>query len=425
MKILLIGSGGREHALAHALKKSPNVEKIFAAPGNPGIFTLAEETNVDVSDHAQVVKFCKHKNVDLVVVGPENPLADGIADVLRGHGINVFGPSKAGAQLEASKAFAKEFMRRRDIPTAKHRTFTAKEKQLALDYADKADFPLVLKADGLAAGKGVLIVHSKDQAHSALNDMFGGMFGEASKTVVIEEFLDGEEASVLAVTDGSDYVTLAPSQDHKRALDGDKGKNTGGMGAYAPAPVVTDEILQKVKTKIIEPTLDGMKEQGDTFSGCLYVGLMIVANEPYVVEYNVRFGDPETEAVLPLFSGDFAELLLSAAKGKIDRSAVENVQNGAACTVILASEGYPGGYDKGFPIEGTGEAEDMGAIVYHCGTGRMENRLITAGGRVLAVTGVTDNLKTSIEKAYIAASKIHFENKFNRTDIGSRALSRF
>lgn len=423
MNILLIGSGGREHAMARALLMSESCGVLFAAPGNPGIFRDAKMAEIDVNDHGAVARFCRQNEVDLVVVGPEQPLADGIADALRSEGIAVFGPSANAARLESSKGFAKDFMRRHSIPTAAFQVFGAEDKEAAHDYVDSLMMPVVLKADGLAAGKGVIICSEKRYAHDTLDKIFGGLFGDAGSSVVVEEYMEGEEASILAISDGQDYVLLASSQDHKRALDDDKGPNTGGMGAYAPAPLVTDNVLMKVEQQIIGPAIKGMAEEGNPFVGCLYAGLMISGGEPRVVEFNVRLGDPEAQAVLSVFRGDFAKLLHTSAIGNIDKTAVQNECEGAACCIILASAGYPGSYQKGFEILGIGEAEAEGAIVYHAGTKTKDGTLVTNGGRVLGVTQKAESLAEAIDGAYKAVSKVRFDNRYFRNDIGRKALS--
>jgi len=422
MNVLLIGSGGREHALAAAISKSDALTKLYAAPGNPGILNFSEQAGIDLKNYSQIIEFCKNKNIDLVVVGPEQPLAEGLADILRTENIKVFGPSKNAAMLESSKGFAKDFMLKYGIPTAKFRTFEYSNENEAIDFINKSEFPLVLKADGLAAGKGVVIAQNSDEAIRTIRDMFGGAFNEAGKCVVIEEFMNGQEASILAITDGNDFITLAASQDHKRVFDSDLGPNTGGMGAYAPTPVVTDDILEKMNSKIIEPVIKYMAAEGNSFIGCLYVGLMIKDDEPKVVEFNVRFGDPETQAVLPLFDGDFLKLLYSASIGELDKSVVKNVNNGFACNVVLASEGYPGIYKKDYEITGIENAESMDLLVYHAGTTIKEGKLVTSGGRVLGVCGISQDLQGAIDKAYKAIKKIHFNNMFFRKDIGFKGL---
>jgi len=412
MKILLIGSGGREHAIASTLIKSKNVH-LFALPGNPGIAKIAQIVPLNIKNHQDVSDFCTNNSIDLVVIGPEQPIADGLSDYLRSAGINVFAPSRSAAQLETSKLFAKQFMQKYGIPTARSCAFDKSQKQEALDYIRKGEFPVVIKADGLAAGKGVVVATTSDEAIQAIEEMFSGSFGSAGEKIVVEEFMQGEEASIFAITDGNNFVTLAPAQDHKRILDGDKGKNTGGMGAYCPAPIVTPEVLDKVNSQIIEPTLQGMAAEGLPYIGCLYVGLMINNGNPKVVEYNCRFGDPETQAVLSVFEGDFAELLLSAAKGNLNVSAIKNINQGFATCVVLASKGYPDKYETGFEITGLDNISDN-IIVYHAGTKEIDGKIFTNGGRVLGVTSLGATLKESRENAYRAVSKIHFQNMYCR-----------
>lgn len=425
LNILLIGSGGREHALAIALKKSKSCSELYANPGNPGILEISKFADVNISDHDSISSFCKEKNLDLVVIGPEQPLADGLTNHLTKNGIKVFGPSSEAAMLESSKGFAKKFMKEHNIPTASYECFEKANESKAHDYINTQKMPLVIKADGLAAGKGVVIAESYIDAHSTLDEMFDGRFGDASVSLVIEEFMDGEEASVFAVCDGEDFVTLAPSQDHKRAYDGDNGPNTGGMGAYAPAQIVTEDILSKVNSQIIEPVLKGMKEKGTPFIGCLYCGLMIKDNTVKVVEFNVRFGDPETQSVLSIFEGDLAKLFWSCADGNIDKSSVISVSNGFSCNVVLASQGYPDSYEKGFVITGLDEAEKEGAIVYHAGTKTDDGMIATNGGRVLGVTGVSEvDIESAVISAYDGVNQIQFENKFYRKDIAFRAMKK-
>lgn len=422
MIVLIIGSGGREHALALAISKSKLLTKLYSAPGNPGINKICTRTELNLKDHNSVIEFCKTSSVDLVVIGPEQPLAEGLADSLRNSGINVFGPSALAAKLESSKGFAKDFMKRHNIPTADFRTFSKGDESSALEYCDHLGYPVVIKADGLAAGKGVVIAMNHNEADDAIEGMMGGMFESAGTTLVVEEFMQGEEASIFAVTDGKDFITLASAQDHKRIFDGDKGPNTGGMGAYAPAPVVTEGVLQKTKDQIIIPVLKGMFDEGYSFIGCLYVGLMINSGNPKVVEFNCRFGDPETQAVLPLANGDLLSLFNSCALGNIDKSSIINSAYGHACCVVMASEGYPGSFEKNFPINGIEQAEADGAFVYHAGTTEKDGQLLSSGGRVLGVCAVSDTLKSAVDKTYSAVSKIHFQNAFYRKDIAHRAL---
>lgn len=424
MNILLLGNGGREHALAKVLCNSASTDVLYCAPGNPGIAALAQQAQCDPTSHESVVQFCVQHHIDVVVIGPEAPLADGLANTLQDAGIPVFGPTREAAQLESSKGFAKEFMQRHAIPTARFRRFTAQDAIAALEYVNEHSLPVVLKADGLAAGKGVVIATKREDALSALDEMFGGRFGNAGNSVVVEEFMQGEEASIFAVCDGTDFVTLAPSQDHKRAYDGDEGENTGGMGAYAPAALVTDEVLEKVRQHIIQPVLDGMKAEGMPFVGCLYVGLMIDNGEPKVVEFNARFGDPETQAVLTVFRGDLAALLHSAAVGKLEHAHVSTIAEGFACNVVLASQGYPGAYEKGHAITGIGDAEARGATVFHAGTAHHNGELVTSGGRVLGVCAAGATLHEAIDNAYTAVEHIQFQGKMHRTDIGKKGLVR-
>ena len=418
MNILVIGSGGREHSIVRCLSKSESCDKIYCTPGNPGIRQLAECVKLDIKTPSNVIDFCKQNDIPFVVVGPEQPLADGLSDVLRSSGVYVFGPSRLAAQLETSKSFAKIFMQKYNIPTAKFRTFTKNEKDEAVQYVKTHSYPIVLKADGLAAGKGVIITNDVNEAVSVTESYLNGALGTASEKIVIEEFMEGVEASVFAVCDGKDFITLAPAQDHKRIGENNTGKNTGGMGAYAPAGVVTPEILEKVKNKIIIPTLKGMEADGMSYIGCMYVGLMLHNNEPKVVEYNVRFGDPETQVVLSIFDGDFAKLLYSASQGCIDKTAVKTINNGTACCVILASKGYPDKAETGKEITGNLQ-ETPNSFVFHAGTKIQDNRLITSGGRVLGVTGFGSTLETAIKNSYDKVKEICFEGCYYRKDIGS------
>jgi phosphoribosylamine--glycine ligase len=421
-RILLIGSGGREHALAKALVSSDSCEKLWVAPGNPGIAREAECVSLRVDDHEAVERFCSQNNVSLVVIGPEQPLAEGLSDFLREEGIDVFGPSKAAAQLETSKGFSKDFMQRHGIPTAPYRRYDAMQHDDARAYAAAHELPVVIKYDGLAAGKGVVVATTHAEALEAIDSMYAGAFG--TDGVVIEGFLSGQEASVFAVCDGQTFVTLAPAQDHKRVGDGDTGKNTGGMGAYAPAPIVTPAVLARVHEQIVQPVLDGMHGEGMPFVGCLFCGLMInEQGEPSVVEFNVRFGDPETQAVMSVLSADTAALFASAARGSIDASAISSIAIGHACNVVLASAGYPDAFEKGLVISGIDDAEsDPYVTVYHAGTKDADGSLVTNGGRVLGVTAVGDTLQQAVEKSYAAVGKISYQNKYYRTDIAKKAL---
>lgn len=427
MNILVIGSGGREHALVQKCAKNPNT-RIYAAPGNPGILTIAHpahisEKHLNANHHADVIEFCEMAHIDLVIVGPEAPLAAGLADDLRARNIAVFGPSRLAAQLESSKKFAKDFMQRHKIPTAQYRTFSVQQHSEAHEYVASHPLPVVIKADGLAAGKGVTVAMTHREALTALDGMFDGKFGAAGHSIVVEEFMQGEEASLFAISDGERFVTLASAQDHKRIGDGDTGENTGGMGAYAPAPLVTQEILRRAEERIIAPVLAAMKQEGMPFVGCLYAGLMIDAEgNPRVVEFNARFGDPETQVITTVFDGDLTKLLHSAAIGNLDTTAIQNVANGVACCVVLAAGGYPGEVRKGDEIKGIQEAEQTGIRVFHAGTMLHDGKLQTNGGRVLGVTAHGETLQKAIERSYDAVSKIHFRGKTYRTDIGGKGL---
>ena len=425
MNVLLIGSGGREHALAIKIAESVKLTKLYCAPGNPGIGKVAELVQVNTSDSSAVIEFCKKHFINLVVIGPEQPLVDGLADDLRKNEINVFGPDKEAARIEGDKAFSKWIMKKYDIPTAAYEVFIKSDKDKALSYLKTISYPIVIKASGLAAGKGVAICQTQDEAEATVLEYFeDDKFGESGHTIVIEEFMDGEEASIFAITDGKDYVVLPSAQDHKRALDGDKGKNTGGMGAYAPAPIVTETLLERIKKEVIEPTLAGMEAEGKRYSGCLYCGLMIKDGKPRVVEFNCRFGDPETQVVLPIVSGDFLELLNSAAEGHINVNSVAYTEGAAVC-VVAASGGYPDEYKKGFPILGLDKHDDD-VIVYHAGTKKEGSDIVTNGGRVLGVTAYSKqtDVKYCINKAYDAISKICFDGITYRKDIAFRALNR-
>jgi phosphoribosylamine--glycine ligase len=417
MNILVLGSGGREHALGFKLHESGE-NKIFCNPGNPGTEQFAVNIIFNINDEHELISFCEDNNIELVVVGPEQPLADGIADTLNKHIINCFGPNKYASQLESSKSFAKKFMEEFDIPTAKYKVFNKNEKNAAYDYIDTFTSNIVLKADGLAGGKGVFICNSKSEAKNTLDEFFEGKFSSASETVLIEEFLNGVEASVFAICDGEDYILLPPSQDYKRAKDGDLGLNTGGMGSFAPTPHVNKEILQKIAKQIVEPTLKGMKARGTEFKGCLFCGLMIFENKAKVIEFNVRFGDPETQSVLSLLDGDLAELFLSASKGSINKNAISVKKNQSACTVILASEGYPKTYHKGFEIKGLKNNTDLiDKYIFHAGTKKIKDKTVNNGGRVLAITAIAPTIKEAKENAYNLVEGIEFENKYFRNDI--------
>ena len=415
MKILIVGSGGREHAIAYQLLNSPNVKEVFCSPGNGGTATLARCHNlaVAVDDFAGIIQAVRDNDIDLVVVGPEIPLAMGIVDYLQQQEIAVFGPVKAGAKIEASKSWAKDLMREGKIPTAKFATFTG--AAIAKKYIQQQGTPIVIKADSLAAGKGVIVAMTEAEATAAVDDLFGQGFS----TLVIEEFLQGEEASVLALTDGKTIIPLLPAQDHKRIGEGDTGKNTGGMGAYAPAPLVTPDIMERIVTEVLQPTIDTLNHRGIDYRGILYAGLMITPKgEPKVVEFNCRFGDPETQAVLPLLDTPLDELMLACVKGEL---ADVNIRwkSGSAVCVVAAAGGYPDAYEKGKEIIGLDTVND--AIVFHAGTQLEGDRILTNGGRVLGITALGNTLSEAISQAYLAIAKISFEDMYYRKDIGKKA----
>ena len=423
MKILLVGSGGREHALAWKISQSPLCDKLYCAPGNGGIERHAELVDIDADDEAVLLKFTREKKIDLVVVGPEAPLVGGLVDLCAYAGIKAFGPSRAAAQLEGSKAFAKEIMHKHGIPTGGYEVFDRAEG--AMEYAATLSPPIVVKADGLAAGKGVIICQTTDEADEWIEAMLmEGRFGKAGGRVVIEEFLQGEEASILAFTDGRTIATMPTSQDHKRVFDDDEGPNTGGMGAYSPAPVVTGEVYDKIERDVLIPTVHAMNVEDKPYRGVLYAGLMIEGNDPRVLEYNVRFGDPETQPILFRLKSDIVPILLSTIDGTLDQMEIEWDERPAVC-VVIASGGYPGSYDKGFPITGIKEAEALGDVkVFHAGTTYRDGTLVTNGGRVLGVTAMGRDLPAAVERVYEAVSRISFEGMHCRKDIAARALNR-
>jgi len=422
VNILVIGSGGREHTLCWKLRQSSMVENLFCAPGNGGTAIDAENVEVNVSDHKEVIAFCEESNVDLVIVGPEAPLAVGITDDLEKAGIKVFGPNYAGARLESSKIFAKELMGEYGIPTADFRIFDQIDK--ARKYLLDVQYPVVVKAYGLAAGKGVIIAQSKEEAIKSAEEMLvDKVFGSAGERIIVEEFLEGEEASILAITDGDNIIPLVTSQDHKRINDGDTGPNTGGMGAYSPAPVITDELYDEINEKVLIPTIKGLKNEGITFRGVLYVGIMMTDSGPKVLEYNVRFGDPETQVVLPRMKSDLAELLMAAASGDISTQTVEWDEREYVC-VVLASGGYPGSYEKNKKISGLDEAECEGTLVFHAGTKKDGDEFFTSGGRVLGVVGCGKDIEEAIQNTYRGVEKIQFDGMHYRKDIAYRSLAR-
>lgn len=420
MKVLLIGSGGREHALAWKLAQSPLLTKLYAAPGNPGIAEEAELVALNVEDHAGVMAFCQKQAIDFVVVGPEAPLVAGLADDLRAAGIVVFGPSKAAAQLEGSKGFTKDICARYNIPTGAYQRFTAAEPAKA--YIREQGAPIVVKADGLAAGKGVTVAMTVDEALAAVDDCFAGAFGAAGAEVVVEAYLDGEEASFFCLSDGKTALALATAQDHKRVGDGDTGPNTGGMGAYSPAPVMTPDMVERTMKEIIEPTIRGMAESGYPFTGVFFAGLMITAKGPELIEYNVRFGDPECQVLMMRLKSDLLPILYAASTGKLDQVSAE-WRDEPALTVVMASKGYPGAYDKATPIAHLPQARD-GAKVFHAGTALKDGQLVATGGRVLNLTATASTVAEAQAKAYALVDDVRWENGFCRRDIGWRALNR-
>ncbi|VAV87838.1 Phosphoribosylamine--glycine ligase [hydrothermal vent metagenome] len=426
MNILLIGSGGREHALAWKLAQSSKIKdgagNLYASPGNPGIAQHAELAELDVTDHEAVKTFCQMKLIDLVVVGPEAPLVDGLADALRSANILVFGPDQSAAQLEGSKGFTKDLCARAGIPTAAYvRTTNEADAMSALS---SFSIPVVIKADGLAAGKGVIIAETRAQAEGAIAMMFEGGFGDAGAEVVIEEFLTGEEASFFAITDGTAVIPFGTAQDHKRVEEGDIGLNTGGMGAYSPAPVLTAELQKTVMEKIIMPTVYKLAEEGTPYSGVLFAGLMLTDNGPQLIEYNARFGDPECQVLMMRLQSDLAELMLATAKGKLSQTSLPKFAPKTALSVVMAAKGYPGKPEKGGAISNLREAEKGRAKIFHAGTAETEGKLVADGGRVLNVTALGNNATQAQAAAYAAVDKVDFESGFCRRDIGWREVER-
>jgi len=422
MNVLLIGSGGREHALAWALAASPLIGKLVCAPGNAGIAAVATCVSLDPADHAAVIRFCRDNTIDFVVVGPEAPLVAGLADAVADAGIKVFGPSKAAAQLEGSKGFTKDLCREFSIPTGAYGRFA--DARAAKDYLASQKLPIVIKADGLAAGKGVVIAETAAAAQAAVDACFDGAFGAAGAEIVIEEFLEGEEASVFALCDGEHVLLLASAQDHKRVGDGDTGPNTGGMGAYSPAPVMTPEMTGRVMDEIIRPTVRGMAARGTPFKGVLFLGVMITKDGPKLYEYNVRFGDPECQVLMMRLKSDLLAALLATVDGVLGTFDLR-WQEDVALTVVMAAKGYPGDYAKGTEIRGIDAARKLpGVEVFHAGTRRDDDRLLANGGRVLTVTARGKTVAEAQRRAYEAVRAIDWPDGFYRTDIGWRAIAR-
>src|SRR5215469_2726436 len=422
MNILLLGSGGREHALAWKMAASPLIDRFYCAPGNAGIAEQAERVALDSVDHAAIVSFCRDRRIDLVVVGPEAPLCAGIVDDLESAGIKAFGPSRAAAQLEGSKGFTKDLCRANRIPTAAYARF--KDAAAAKAYIRSRSAPIVVKADGLAAGKGVIVAQSEAEAAAAVDMMFGGGLGEAGGEVVIEEFLDGEEASFFALCDGENALALTTAQDHKRAYDGDKGPNTGGMGAYSPAPNVDDAMAGRIMGEIISPTMRAMKEMGSPYKGVLYAGLMITASGPKLIEYNARFGDPETQVLMLRLKSDLVPALLASRDGQLKSFDLRWYPD-PALTVVMAAKGYPGSYEKGTVIEGLDAAREVhGVEIFHAGTKAEGDKILANGGRVLNVSAIGATVREAQARAYEAVSRIQWPEGFCRHDIGWRAVER-
>ncbi|TCJ98476.1 phosphoribosylamine--glycine ligase [Volucribacter psittacicida] len=424
MKILIIGNGGREHALAWKAAQSPLADKVFVAPGNAGtaLETKVENVAISATDIEGLVQFAQQQQIDLTIVGPEAPLVLGVVDAFRAAGLKIFGPTKAAAQLEGSKAFTKDFLARHQIPTAEYRNFT--EIEPALAYIQQKGAPIVIKADGLAAGKGVIVAMTEAEAEEAVRDMLSGnAFGEAGSRVVIEEFLDGEEASFIVMVDGKNVEPMATSQDHKRVGEQDTGLNTGGMGAYSPAPVVTPDIHQRIMQEVIYPTVQGMAQEGNVYTGFLYAGLMIMPNgQPKVIEFNCRFGDPETQPIMLRLQSDLVALCLAACDEKLDQHQSQWCEQ-AALGIVLAAEGYPGDYRKGDEISGI-ESAVQNEKVFLAGVEKKGDKLITNGGRVLCATALGDTVFEAQQKALALAEKIHWQGRFYRRDIGYRAVAR-
>jgi phosphoribosylamine---glycine ligase len=418
-RILVLGSGGREHAILYALKRSEADAQLFAIPGNGGISQIAEMHSISLTDFPAIADFARKNLIDFTIVGPEQPLVEGIVDFFKEEGLPVLGPDRLAAQLEGSKAFSKAFMEKNGIPTARFQSFT--EPDVALAYLENQGFPLVVKASGLAAGKGVIIAEDKAEAEKAIQQiMQDKAFGEAGSQIVIEEFLSGTEMSVFVLTDGKHFLLLPTAQDHKRALDNDEGLNTGGMGAYSPSVLENPQLMDFVNKEIVTPTLNGIAAEGGHYSGFLYIGLMLTSDGPKVLEYNVRLGDPEAQVILPRIQNNIAELFEAAIQGKLDQKQIQETDN-VCMTVIMASGGYPGDYIKGFPIEGLDKIPND-VTIYHAGTKQEYGRIVTSGGRVLALTALGENLGLARKKVYEAIPLIRFQNSYFRKDIALKAM---
>ncbi|XOK61922.1 phosphoribosylamine--glycine ligase [Paenibacillus elgii] len=418
MRILVVGGGGREHAICWALKKSPKVTELYCAPGNGGIASVAECVPIQVNQFEEIAQFAIDHTIDLVVIGPDDPLSEGIVDHLEAKGLTVFGPRQNAAIIEGSKVFTKQLLRKYNIPTATYESFERYEDAVA--YLRQQQAPIVIKADGLAAGKGVVVAQTLDEAEKALHDiMVAKVFGESGNQVVIEEFLTGQEMSILSFVDGETVCPMVPAQDHKAVYDNDKGPNTGGMGTYSPLPHIPQAVIDESIETIIKPTAKAMVAEGRPFRGVLFAGLMLTPNGPKTIEFNARFGDPETQVVLPRLKTDLLDIFLAAVNGRLDQMEIEWSEEAAVC-VILASEGYPASYPKGLPIEGLEDVQD--AIVFHAGTAIKDGGVVTNGGRVLGVTALGRDIAEARAKAYADADRIRFQGKHNRTDIAKKAL---
>jgi phosphoribosylamine--glycine ligase len=419
MKILVVGKGGREHALAWKLSQSKQVEKIYCAPGNAGIAEIAETVPIELTNLQALADFTQQKAIDLTVVGPELPLTLGIVDVFEERGLRIFGPTKEASEIEGSKAFAKGFMQKYHIPTASFRIFS--DPSEALEFVTSASYPLVIKADGLAAGKGAVIVGDSAEAKSSVeNIMIQKVFGEAGARLVVEEFLEGEEVTVMALTDGERVIPMVSAQDHKRIYDGDQGPNTGGMGAIAPTSIVSDKMMKQIREEILEPTVHGLADQGRLYKGVLYTGLMITDRGPKVLEYNCRFGDPESQAVLPLLQNDLVEIFSDIADGFLDIDEIKWKDLSSIC-VVIATRGYPESSEKGVAIQGIDKCRKKDCLVFHAGTSRVDGKLVTNGGRVLGITALDVSLRSATNKVYEAIQELNFDGMQYRHDIGMRA----